>query len=115
MELELLIRRQSDLDSVPDPVDPTSGWQLSCGKFFPFAIKNDASEATRLVVVSQYPLNASKMTFYDKRAELLGAPIGEGGIKSFQEATLGRGTMDTTSPFAASALTLSGGFESNVP
>ena len=30
----------SDLDSVPDPVDPTSGWQLTGGKFFPFAVKN---------------------------------------------------------------------------
>jgi len=67
-----------------------------------------------MVVVSQYPLNASEMAFYDKGAELLGAPIGEGGVKSFQEATLERGTIDTTSPFAESALTLSGGFESNV-
>lgn len=40
----------NDNDGVPDEADPSSGWQMVYGRFWPFAVRNDGSEATRLEV-----------------------------------------------------------------
>jgi hypothetical protein len=48
-----------------------------------------------LVVFSQYPLNGSEMAYYNIQSADFGGPDGAGFPKSFAEATLGRGSMDT--------------------
>jgi hypothetical protein len=48
-----------------------------------------------LVVFSQYPLNGSEMAYYNIQSVDFGGPDGAGFPKSFAEATLGRGSMDT--------------------
>ena len=54
------------------------------------------------LVVSQVPLTAGEMSFYNSRAVLLSGETGNGFLKSFKEATGGRGSIDTTigSPLA---------------
>jgi len=48
-----------------------------------------------LVVFSQHPLNGSEMAYYNIQSVDFGGPDGAGFPKSFAEATLGRGSMDT--------------------
>jgi len=48
-----------------------------------------------MVVFSQYPLNGSEMAYYNIQSVDFGGPAGAGFPKSFAEATLGRGSMDT--------------------
>lgn len=43
-------RANSDLAGPVDQVDPTSGWQLSCGRFLPFAVPNNGSVASTIEV-----------------------------------------------------------------
>ncbi|MCB9727733.1 MAG: hypothetical protein H6744_11135 [Deltaproteobacteria bacterium] len=44
------LHADNDSDGVPDERDPTAGWQMGWGRFVPFAVRNDGTEAARLEV-----------------------------------------------------------------
>ena len=50
------------------------------------------------VVVSEVPLTAAEMTFFDVQSEMFGAAKGAGNLFSFAQASGGKATMDTSVP-----------------
>jgi hypothetical protein len=92
----------NDNDGVPDQADPSEGWQLVWGRFWPFAVRNDGSEPTRLEVrvvggqsvtrvwagvstAPESPLMLEPLT--DLRVD--GQPISPDGIELFDDGTQG--------------------------
>ncbi len=66
------------------------------GARVPDAAVSQKSFATATLVVSQYELNGAEMAFFAKQSSDLGLPTLAGSLYSFEEATGGRATMNTT-------------------
>jgi len=101
----------SDDDNVADDVDPSSGeWQPSCGRFVPFAVKNDQTESTRLEVriIGGPPISEVLMdsALYVGDVQVDGLPIPQGGVELFDDGTHG-------DRIAADRIYTRGGFTSN--
>jgi hypothetical protein len=96
------LHADNDNDGVPDESDPSVGWQMVYGRFWPFAVRNDGSEATRLEVrvagglaVGQVWAGASDAPesplalppLDDLRVD--GAAVPKGGIELFDDGSHG--------------------------
>ncbi|MEZ4269825.1 MAG: hypothetical protein R3F39_25990 [Myxococcota bacterium] len=96
------LHADNDNDGIPDENDASSGWQMVYGRFWPFAVRNDGSEATRLEVrivggqgVAQVWAGASDASESPLRLPPLddlmvdGAPVPKDGIELFDDGTHG--------------------------
>jgi hypothetical protein len=122
-KLELYLAGLLDASAVPDITIPTS---VSCGSIsfgpgttsftatglttvtiaqiqsalggarIPSVATSQKSFSTAAVVISQYPLSAAELAFYNEWSKNLAAPTGAGSLKSFAQATGGAATMSTT-------------------
>ncbi len=92
----------NDNDGIPDERDPSGGWQMVYGRFWPFAVRNDGSEATRLEVrvsggqdvaqvwvgvsdAAESPLSLAPLD--DLRVD--GAAVPKGGVELFDDGSHG--------------------------
>lgn len=92
----------NDMDGVPDPIDPAVGWQLTYGRFIPFAVVSDGTTETRLEVRIGGGGDVSAVVAHKSGAVgdpfvahpiddlfLDGEPIGTDGIPLFDDGTHG--------------------------
>lgn len=96
------IRTDNDSDGIPDQSDPTSGWQLTAGRFVPLAVPSDGSEEATLEIRITGGSSVASVVAHKSTApgqafaatpvpdvELDGKPAGNGGIELFDDGTHG--------------------------
>ena len=89
----------NDQDGEYDTSDPTVGWQVAAGRFYPHAIVNDGKDATRIEVVItgsgvtrvalQSPANFYDPTLLPNELEIEGEALGNTALELYDDGTHG--------------------------